>query len=367
MIKILHFYPADNQLVSQYVDMLRTSMQNDAEVWAEHSLQAFTKTLKQQHPDIIHLHGCWRTQNLMAFQRAQKEGARLVFSPHGQLEPWILRQHFWRDKLPKLIAYQRRIASHAYAIITMGRMEKGCMTRLKYNPRIETVYNAVITETITKEQMGQQVYAIYRKVLDSDPWPRMDEKIHTAVKAFIKAGLTGDAHWLTDSEQEAVQNIDSEDWRKILLYAHLEHIDKTVAQGIHTTGQAPPSDFDPAQTDHYMPHRFDDAIRQLDTSGKNDTERFVKAIRSARKLTHNRHFTIMHLVELADLMRHSLADEEKTVRQLDDHKLVTFAGRIMQLLSQFTGLEEGFMPLPPRIDQQAHRIEQQITKHLEII
>lgn len=368
MINILHFYPSDNQLISQYVDILQNAMQEYAEVCAEHSLHDFTKTLKQQHPDIIHIHGCWRAQNLKACKRAIKAGARIVFSPHGQLEPWIMEQHFLRDKLPKLIAYQRKIARLSYAMIAMGRMEEGCLKKLKYNTRIETVYNALITETISKEQMGQRIFDVYRKVLDSDPWPLMDEKTRLATRAFIKAGITGNHQWLSNAEYEATNDIDTESWRKIKLYAYQEHIENTINQGIAIAAPQPmPPDFNTQEAEYYKPRHFDDTVRRIDNSGKNDTERMVKAIRSARKLERGHHLTIMHLVELDDMLRRSQADEEKVCRRLDDYKLVKFAQRLMSLLNSFTGLEEGFMPIAPLNDRQAKYIEQKITKHLEIV
>lgn len=367
MMRILHFYPADNQLISQYVDMLYSVMQDKADVAAEHSLHTFTKTLHQQQPDIVHLHGCWRTPIAMAAKKAWKQGARIVLSPHGQLEPWIMRQRFWSDKLPKLMTYQRRIVHRAYAVIVMGRMEEECLKKLRYNPRIETVRNALITETITPAEMGEQVYAVYRKVLDSDPWPLMDSKTTTAVKAFIKAGLTGDHRWLTPDEQEATLNITEDNWRKILLYAHQEHIDKTVSEGIAVTGQTGLPDFSPADADHYRPPRFDDAIRHIETADKDDTERLVKAIRSARKLNRSHRLTIMNLVEMDEMLRHSRADEEKVARRLDDHQLTDFTQRLMAVLASLTGLEEGFMPLPLLNDRKARRIEEKIIKHLNVI
>lgn len=367
-MKILHFYPADNSLISQYVEMLQNSMQEYAEVWAEHSLHDFSKTLKQQHPDIIHVHGCWRAQNLRACKRALKQGARIVFSPHGQMEPWIMEQHFWRDKLPKLLAYQRKIAHQAYAIITMGRMEEGCLKKLKYNPRIETVYNALITETISQEEMGQLVYKVYRKVLDSDPWPLMNSQTQMAVRAFIKVGLTGNHLWLSNEEFEATKDISDEYWRKIKLYAHQEHIENTINQGITVLGLYDKAQaFNPQETDHYIPRHFDDAIRRIDTSGKNDIEKIVKALRSIKKLERNHHLTILHLVELSDLLRHSQADEEKVMRRMDDYKLVKFTQRMMSILNTLTGLEEGFMPTTTLDDNQTKNIKNRITKHLEII
>ena len=367
MIKILHFYPADEKLISQYVEMLCTAMQDNADVKAEHSLHAFYKTFRQWHPDIVHLHGCWRTQTALAAKRAGKGGVRIVFSPHGGLEPWVIRQHFWREKLPKLVTFQRSVVKHSYAVITMGRMEESCLKKLDLNPRLETVKNAIVTETITARQMSGEVLAVYRKVLDSDPYGRMDDTPRMAVRALLKAGLTGDSHWLDNEEFESVHDLSEEDWRLILLYAHQEQVADTVARGILVTGVQPPTDFQPSSAVWYQPPHSAKRTAALDITGKDDTAKVVKALRSARKLARQHRLTVMHLTQLAELMRNNRADEEKVERRLDEHKLLKFSRRLMKVLEDLTGLEEGFMVVAPLYDRTGYNIEQNITKHFKIL
>ena len=49
--------------------------------------------LNEIRPDIVHVNCCW-LPGCAAFQRlAQKSGYKVVLSPHGMLEPWIIRRH----------------------------------------------------------------------------------------------------------------------------------------------------------------------------------------------------------------------------------------------------------------------------------
>ncbi len=89
-------------------------------------------------------------------------------------------------------------------------------------------------------------------------------------------------------------------------------------------------------------------------------------MRNVRKLTSRRRLTLSHIVETADTLRTRAIDEGKAGEILRGKRLYKFTGRIMQLLADMTGLEEGFMPVPPINDRQTNRIKTIINKHLEI-
>lgn len=365
-MKILHYYHKNDEMVAQYVSVLERTMAGYADVKVSQSLRQFQKQIKQQQPDIVHLHGCWHVSYAIAARIANDNGARVVLSPHGQLEPWVMRQHYWSEKLPKLIAFQSHLTKHAYALIVMGRMEHDCLAQLKWNPRCETVLNSLITDSLTDEQMASKVYAVYRKVLDSDQWPLMDDETRMAVRGLIKAGQTGDGRWLDNQEFEACNALTADGWRKVALFASHEGILETVARGADAMGLAMP-DFNPATVASYSRQNGDAKPPQpLANTGANETERLHEMIRSSRKLFHRRRLTMSHIVELSAFLRSSHADEGKLAELLKEKHLLPYAKKLMQCLCDLTGLEEGFMPVKAGNVRGADKMESIITKHLKI-
>ena len=111
MIRILHYYPKDDNMIRQHVTMLTENMGTQAEQHtATESADARTLLVGGQY-NILHLHGCWRNSSRNIVTLALKTGARLVLTPHGQLEPWIKDENRWKEKLPKQLLYQRSLVN----------------------------------------------------------------------------------------------------------------------------------------------------------------------------------------------------------------------------------------------------------------
>lgn len=363
-MKILHFYHSNDKMLTLYVGVLGRVMGGDAQVSISDSLKHFYRSLHEQKPDIVHLHGCWHIDYAIAARFARRSGARVVLSPHGQLEPWVVRQNYWTEKLPKLLAYQRSVVVKAYTVVVMGRMEEECMERLRWNSRREIVHNALITESLTEEQMGERMLAVYRKVLDSDQWTLMDDETRTAVRALLKAGQTGDGRWLDNEEYESCHNLSATALRQITLYGWQESIAETMAKGMETLGMEH-TNIEPQSVACYRPAKMKPNV-QLKKDGDNDTERLLAMLRSAHRLTLRRRITVSNIVELSTFLRSSTADERKVKETLKDKNLLRYAGRLMQVCADLTGLEEGFMPVDAIDDWHTRRIENIITRHLKI-
>lgn len=365
-MRILHFRPTTSEsMITDYVNVLCDTMGEYAEVTACDSLMAFKRHIKKDHPDIVHLHGCWHTSIALAARVAHKKGIRFVHTPHGQLEPWIVKQDYWRDKFPRILLFQRKVVHKAYSVIAMGRMEENSIKRLGWNTRIEVVHNSLITESVTAQDMCRQIYTIYRKVLDSDVLKLMSDNTSYALRALIKAGQTGDDRWLDDKEYNSVKAVDDTGWRQLLLYSYQEGFADTMRDGIRVVNANVP-DVNASEVPCYYPARFvkSTPLLELTKKGLDANKSFVAMIKAMRKLILHRKLTFSHVVELAAVLRSQSLDEDKVAMELENANLTKFAGRIMQLLSDLTGLDEGFMPVAP-VDKTGN-IKRIITKHLEI-
>ena len=358
-MRILHFHPDGNKTIAEYVALLCRVMGEYAEVAAANDIKSLTRQIKQKRPDIIHLHGCWTMQNAIAAMIAKRKLIRTVITPHGQLEPWIIRQHYIRKKLPRILLYQKTIVNRAYSVIVMGKMEEFHLKQLKWNPRIETAYNSIITDTITEEDMCRTIYGIYDKVMNTDILKLMNRETINATSALIKAGLTGNHLWLNDHEYGLFRTPNNIEWDKLTAYVHQEGISDVVTKGIDVL-ELPQPDTAPTEKPFYHPKNL------ISPEPLSASISIKKDKGNIRKLTSRRRLTLSHIVETADTLRTRAIDEGKAGEILRGKRLYKFTGRIMQLLADMTGLEEGFMPVPPINDRQTNRIKTIINKHLEI-
>lgn len=87
--------------------------------------------------DLVHIHGLWdlwlhRWENV-----ARKAGVKVVWSPHGMLTPWALRNKWWK-KLPALVLYQWHDLRRAAAFHVTASSEVADVRRLGLmNPIVE--------------------------------------------------------------------------------------------------------------------------------------------------------------------------------------------------------------------------------------
>lgn len=104
--------------------------------------------LKELRPDVVHINGCWQPQ-LAFFQWAARSlKIPVVLSPHGMLEPWIVKRHYWTRKWPAIQLYQRGLVKHADYLHATADKEKDNLLRLGWNARIAVIPNAVNIEVL---------------------------------------------------------------------------------------------------------------------------------------------------------------------------------------------------------------------------
>lgn len=90
-------------------------------------------------PNMIHVNCCW-IPDCAAIQRlAKKKGYKVVLTPHGMLEPWIVRRHYWTRKLPALIVYQKAAIQMANYLLATADSERENLLKLGYNPNVKVV------------------------------------------------------------------------------------------------------------------------------------------------------------------------------------------------------------------------------------
>lgn len=362
-MRILHFYPKTDASISQYFDLLASNMGLEVENHKASTSEEARQLLRTIDFDILHIHGCWNNAQFMIVRKALQQGARLVVTPYGQLQPWVQQQDFWREKLPKRIVYQRSVVEQAYAVIVQGHMELECLQQLGWNKRCVIIRNPLITSTITPREMARQTFDLYQRVIDSNPLLRMNDNTWKFTKRLITVGITGDERWTMSDEVPMLG-----DWRQILCYAHQEQIMPVIQRAVRTLNLMEP-DIDATKIPYFLPDDYVETKSIQAVIGNqfvSENDRLMATFKLIKKLISNRQLSIKHLVELDIELREHPCDEALLAEQLQERGLIKLAARCMQLMSDFTGLTEGFMPVPSLNDRITKKWYYQIENHLTI-
>ncbi len=110
--------------------------------------KAWCKLLDDIRPDVVHVNCCWMPQSAWTQKWAQQAGYKVMLSPHGMLEPWIMARHYWTRKVPALWLYQRRAVVRADCLHATAESEKENLLKLGYNNRIAVIANGIDVEQI---------------------------------------------------------------------------------------------------------------------------------------------------------------------------------------------------------------------------
>lgn len=98
-----------------------------------------TEMMEEVRPDIVHVNCCWMPACAAVQRIAQKHGYKVVLTPHGMLEPWIIKRHYWTRKVPALLLYQKAAVRKADCIQSTAESERDNLLKLGYNKNIKVV------------------------------------------------------------------------------------------------------------------------------------------------------------------------------------------------------------------------------------
>ena len=108
----------------------------------------FRHLIETIHPDIIHVNGCWQIGCSLVVFEGKKHGVKIILSPHGMLEPYIIKRHYWTRKFPALFLYQRKALKLSDVIHATAESEKNNILRLNLNDSVEVIPNGVNVDDI---------------------------------------------------------------------------------------------------------------------------------------------------------------------------------------------------------------------------
>lgn len=112
--------------------------------------------LRRIKPDVVHVNCCWTPDCAFAQKWAQQLGFRVVLTPHGMLEPWILKRHYWTRKVPALLLYQKRAVVNVDCLHATAESEKENLLKLGYNDKIAVIANGINVDSIVLKSSWKQ-------------------------------------------------------------------------------------------------------------------------------------------------------------------------------------------------------------------
>ena len=111
-------------------------------------------------PDVVHINCCWTPDCAMIQRLAQKQGYKVVLTPHGMLEPWIIQRHYWTRKVPALWLYQRAAIQKADCIQATAESERDNLLKLGYNYNIKVVKLGIDADCIEMKKSWKKTRQI---------------------------------------------------------------------------------------------------------------------------------------------------------------------------------------------------------------
>ena len=103
----------------------------------------FLEVLNKVQPDVFHTNCCWMPQSARTAMWAKHAGYKVVYTPHGMLEPWIMKRHYWTRKVPAMLLFQKRGIQIADMVHATAESEKNNLLVLGWNKNIAVIPNCV--------------------------------------------------------------------------------------------------------------------------------------------------------------------------------------------------------------------------------
>lgn len=107
----------------------------------------FLSILNKVKPDIFHANSCWLPIPSFTVIWAKKNGYKVIYTPHGMLEPYAIARRYWK-KLPAILLFQKRSIALCDLLHATSIMEKENLINLKWNNNVEVIPNCVRIDEI---------------------------------------------------------------------------------------------------------------------------------------------------------------------------------------------------------------------------
>ncbi len=125
-------------------------------LWKGYS-RSLAKALRDAVGDyeLVHIHGLWNYPHFAAYEAAKKSNKPFIVTPHGTLDPWVLRFKKIR-KCFYMSLIQRRMLKEAAAITALTRAERERIKALGFRNPVFTIPNGIHLEEFAELPPGEE-------------------------------------------------------------------------------------------------------------------------------------------------------------------------------------------------------------------
>lgn len=296
------------------------------------------KIIHEVSPDIVHVWGAWDMTAAIVESRARKEKVVTVVSPLRGLATVNINTSFWKEKLPRLLAYQAVMVRRSTAVLALDETERSEIRSIKLKSHIEI---------LPKEEAGLQhsIMAAYRKALDSSYQNYITEEEQAFVRNAVRIAVERDADGIELPDSQGLS------FRRIYLYAYDEDVTELLLEGARRVERPMPPLLDVSKVQRYKNKKAKSRVslsevgakmRKIAISADHEKEiRVVTMIAGAKKQTMKR-MTIRQWVELYDIFRNIDFDEDMVAIELQRQHLKHFTVKIQKRLREEYSLPQGY-------------------------
>lgn len=108
----------------------------------------FLYLLDTIHPDVFHTNCCWLPLSALTAMWAHGAGYKVVYTPHGMLEPYSIARHYWTKKLPAILLFQKKGVKISDCVHSTAETEKANLLKLGWNNNVCVIPNCVQIDDI---------------------------------------------------------------------------------------------------------------------------------------------------------------------------------------------------------------------------
>lgn len=296
------------------------------------------KVIREIRPDIVLIWGTWDMTGAIVERCARKERVVTIVSPLRGLATVNINTSFWKEKLPRLLAYQAVMVRRSTAVLALDDAERYDIISIKLKSHIETL-------PAEEAELQGAVMAAYRKALDSSYLNYITDEERAFVENAVRIAVVRDDDGSVLPENQGLS------FRRIYLYAYDEDVTDLLTEGARKTERPMPPLLDVSKVRRYKSKKAKNRISLADVDAKTrkiaipaDKEKEIKVVKmiaGAKRVTMKR-MTMRQWVELYDMFRNIDFDEDMVAEELQHQHLKSFTVRIQRRLRDSYNLPQGY-------------------------
>lgn len=367
-MKVIHYIPevTKHDIVSDELLNIVNVMRDMADVQLIVGNDGTRNLFKEEKPDIIHVHSCWDFHASRLIEEAHDKGVAAIISTHGGFLPYTLKHEQPMGKRAKMLTYQTSCIKEADAVLLSNKEERDNIINLRLQRNTEIIPSSILNSLVSTQDVVKTLLRIYQKVIDTRYRLSLGNEERDVLRRLLHIGCS-QPNFILKTSNITAGNYDSlsrEQWKRILLYAHDEHIEDIIEIGCRYDKVTIP-DIQASKILRFKAKiEKDDGIEYVRELSKKksslkhrieqQTSHEEKTLRDIVYLTavinarfKDKTVSMRHLATMFKLLQGGDYDEDKLSELLASVSLKRPMQRILFVLQEDLKLTEGFLPLEP--------------------